>query len=111
VLHRLASVPPSKFREQVQEWREDLLQQMERRREQFPNVELFPPGKIVQLIHTGNEVTGLFLTKKPKKLYSPRWADTLDFREIRLASHMLDDHSSKNVLAGLEQVAKDFGIS
>ena len=42
--------------------------------------------------------------------YAPCWADTSNFREIRMSNHFLNDHEPAMVLRALETMAEDFGL-
>jgi len=115
LLHRKGSIPPSKFVEQLDEFRSHLAK---RKSEQtLLSIPLYPPGKIVQLVHTGEDTpSGCFSrcsaeVLQERVLYAARWAQREDFGEVIISSHFMDDHSSPNVLNELERVAELFDLT
>jgi sn1-specific diacylglycerol lipase len=114
LLHRQDSIPPSKFKEQLDEF-------LERREEVIAlrdvrTVPLYPPGKLVQLVKTADDTppTGCCSSAAVEVQDTPymaRWAHVEDLSEIILSSHFLDDHSTVNVLREIERTAGVFGLS
>ena len=104
LMYKEDQVPESEF---VQEWKKyrQLYDEQKLSRGQSLTIELYVPGKIV---HLSSATT----TTKPRKQHSyrARWANRLDFREIRISSHFLDDHLPMAVLRGLEGEAARFGL-
>lgn len=114
LLHRQDSIPPSKFKEHLDEF-------LERREEVIAlrdvrTVPLYPPGKLLQLVKTTADDTpptgccssAAAVQDTP---YMARWAHVQDLSEIILSSHFLDDHSTVNVLREIERTAGVFGLS
>jgi sn1-specific diacylglycerol lipase len=84
----------------------------------YRDVKLFPPGKIVHLVKTG-EVTSCIhsmakcltcCTSNVGSEYTPVWADNADFNEILVSPTMGFDHFPNRVCLELEKVANHFGI-
>jgi len=115
LLHREESIPPSNFKEQLNEFRERLEEAKSNR--YLRNIPLYPPGKIVQLVKTADDepragcCCSSTATEQQDVPYAARWAQAHDFKEIIISSHFLDDHSSTNVLRELERTAEVFGLS
>lgn len=116
LLHREDSIPPSKFKEQLDEFRERRVEAMTLR--DVRTIPLYPPGNIVQLVKTADDElpTGCCFSSSSAVVehvspYAARWAHVEDFTEILISSHFLDDHSSPNVLRELERTAEVFGLS
>jgi hypothetical protein len=118
LLHRQNSIPSSKFKEQLEKFREQ--REEARTIRDVRSISLCPPGKIVQLVKTSADeppagccnfraaAAGSDVQSAP---YAARWAYVTDFAEIIISSHFLDDHSSPNVLRELEGMAEVFGLS
>ena len=115
LLHRQDSIPPSKFQEQLDKFREKRDEAMTRR--QVRSIPLCPPGKIVQLVKTSDDAppagccSASSTAEVDESLYAARWAHVDDFTEIIISPHFLDDHSSPNVLRELERTAQVFDLS
>lgn len=114
LLHREDSIPPSKFKEQLDVFREQRDEAMTLR--DVRSIPLYPPGKIVQLVKTADDkppagCCSSSAVEEQDTPYAARWAHVEDFSEIIISSHFLDDHSSSNVLRELERTAEVFGLS
>lgn len=114
LIYKEGEIPDSEF---VREWKEyrALYDQQKLSRGLCVEIELFIPGKIVHLFNSKAPVQPppsdpSLLGSKPKKQYQARWANRLDFREIRISSHFMDDHLPLAVLHGLEGAAERFGL-
>ena len=115
LLHREDSIPPSRFKEQLDEFYERR-QEAESVRGIIRAVPLYPPGKIVHLMKATDDVPkagccSSSAIEEQDSPYAARWAHGDDFTEIIISSHFLDDHSSPNVLSELERIAAIFGLS
>jgi sn1-specific diacylglycerol lipase len=111
ILHSRESIPPSKFSEQLVEFHAH----NEKKKEESPmlDVPLYPPGKIVHLVKTG-EKRGCLLSCKTDghdNPYTATWVEASDLSEVIISSHLLDDHHPLNVLKELERIADAFGLS
>ena len=121
--------PDSDF---LHKWREYRERYDERKLERGSiAVELFPPGRLIHLIpdasnpssnasirpnddiqpNSSSAATMCCCAGKPAtRTYVSRWANRLDFREIRLSSHIVDDHMPHEVLMALQAEAERFGL-
>lgn len=116
LLHREDSVPPSKFKQQLDVFRAARDEAITLR--DIRTIPLYPPGKIVQLVKTAASEppagccgSTSASEEQQSSHYAARWADVQDLTEIIISSHFLDDHSSPNVLRELERTAEVFGLS
>lgn len=116
LLHREDSVPPSKFKQQLDVFRAARDEAITLR--DIRTIPLYPPGKIVQLVKTAASEppagccgSTSASEEQQSSHYAARWADVEDLTEIIISSHFLDDHSSPNVLRELERTAEVFGLS
>jgi sn1-specific diacylglycerol lipase len=81
-------------------------------------VKLFPPGRMVHLVKTGEERScfhGLAkcltcCTTNSGFEYTPMWVDNDDFNEIIVSPTMGADHFPNRVACMLERVASDFNL-
>jgi sn1-specific diacylglycerol lipase len=81
-------------------------------------VKLFPPGRMVHLVKTGEERSCLHgvakcltcCTTNAGFEYTPMWVDNDDFNEIIVSPTMGTDHFPNRVSLMLERVAKDFNL-
>lgn len=115
LMYKEDEVPESDF---VREWRKyrKLYDEQKLARGLGTEIELFVPGRVVHLfqnkpqskadLKTGNKSSSANRTRH----YRARWANRLDFREIHISSHFLDDHLPLAVLQGLEGEAEHFGL-
>lgn len=137
LLYQQDCIPPSEYYEQLKEFhqhQESLRQKREKR-----NVRLFPPGEIVHLVKTTEQVHVVepsdccCLNQRAARSdadadaatdgggnqteiswsfdYAARWAHRSDLAEIVISSHMLSDHSAPNMLTELLKTADLFGLS
>lgn len=110
-------VPASSFREQLERFKTI---QNERRssRGMIRDVKLFPPGKIVHLVKTGERRVFLhgvakWLTCFTTNLgfqYRPVWIGNDELNEIVVSSTMGTNHFPNRIRFMLEQVAEDYGL-
>jgi Lipase (class 3) len=109
VLYSELETPESEFREQWQKFHE--LYQDRKKQRNFPDIELFPPGKLVHVVKTSvatpkSCMQGLCrrtgLPAPNEEEYVSRWATRLDFREIRLSGTCLPDHDGGPLLERFE---------
>ena len=113
LMYKEDEVPESEF---VLEWRKyrQLYDQQKLARGLRIEIELFVPGKIVHLFQNKPHYPANQKASKRAgsnmRQYRARWANRLDFREIRICSHFLDDHMPMSVLQGLEGEAERFGL-
>ena len=113
LMYKEDEVPESEF---VLEWRKyrQLYDQQKLARGLCIEIELFVPGRIVHLFQNNPQYPankkGSKDASSNKRKYRARWANRLDFREIRISSHFLDDHMPMSVLQGLEGEAERFGL-
>jgi sn1-specific diacylglycerol lipase len=110
LLHRQESIPPSTFYEQLADFRSHSEKRKSERA--MLDIPLFPPGKIVHLVKTG-ETSSCPLSCKTghDNPYTARWVEASDLGEVIISSHLLDDHHPLHVLNELEQIAATFGLS
>jgi len=94
-------VPDNEFQQQYCEYRRQYDERKKGRGKSI-EIEMFVPGKIVHLVHSG--------ITDAKKEYTSRWANRLDFREIRISTHFLDDHNPHSVMRSIETEAQKFGL-
>jgi hypothetical protein len=111
ILHTRESIPPSKFSEQLAEFRTH----NEKKKEESPmlDISLYPPGKIVHLVKTGEKPSCLLSCKTDghDNPYTATWVEASDLSEVIISSHLLNDHHPLNVLNELERIADAFGLS
>lgn len=112
LLYAEDQIPDSDFMEQFRKYHELYKQRKEARN--MPDIQLFPPGKIVHFVRTAlheeQSCLGKLIGKKAKG-YIPRWADKFDFSEIILSSSILTDHDPGHFLKVLEDEAEKLGLS
>jgi sn1-specific diacylglycerol lipase len=111
ILHARESIPASKFSEQLAEFRAH----NKKKKEESPmlDVPLYPPGKIVHLVKTGEKRSCLLSCKTDghDNPYTASWVAASDLSEVIISSHLLNDHDPLNVLNELERIADTFGLS
>jgi sn1-specific diacylglycerol lipase len=114
-------IKPSKFAEQLEKFHSFQAELKSKHKSTY--VDLFPPGKIIQMFRTlglaSNSTTACIpccRDPEPDGLpsedvpYTARWAERTDFRRIILSSHLLSDHGTSNVKAQLHDLAHRFGL-
>lgn len=123
MLYEESETPRSKFTDTWKEYRHLYDAKKMERGTTTMTVELFPPGKFIQLFptdgmhedHMEGSNTGKACPCRcggsDKRPFSARWANRHDFREIRISSHFVDDHIPINVLTRLEDEAERFGLA
>ena len=116
LLHRQNSTPPSDFKKQLDKFHERLHEAKGDR--YVRSTQLFPPGRIVQLVKTAEEepqsaccCSRPTVDEDQNTPYAARWAQAHDFKEILISPHFLNDHSTVNVMRELERTAEVFGLS
>lgn len=118
ILHPRDHVPEdSDFYKQLEKFRAIQKQRKESRGD-YRDIKLFPPGKIVHLIKTGERSSCrdslakcvTCCTSNSGYEYTPVWADNSDFNEIVVSPTMAFDHFPNRVCHELERVAESFGI-
>ena len=116
VLYSELETPDSELKTQWHTFNE--LYQNRKEERDFPDVELFPPGKLVHIINTSTHATKSLYSgwcqgtcRSTDDQYVSRWATRLDFREIRIsAPDMAFDHDSMTYLQRFEHEAQRFGL-
>jgi sn1-specific diacylglycerol lipase len=81
-------------------------------------VKLYPPGKIIHLVKTGEQracIHGIAkcltcCTTNVGFVYTPVWINNDDLDEIVVNPHMGTDHFPNRIASVLENVAKEFGL-
>jgi len=112
-----ADIPASEFWEKVAEF-EDV--QAKKKRENGPDICLYPIGKIIHLYRTSEDRRGfpalsslgfpsLFFPRKPDN-YVAKLAEVDDLQEIIVSSTALADHQPYYVCQELERFAQSFGL-
>lgn len=117
ILYEFDQVPDSEYQRQLTLFQE-VQEERKRRRGAARSIKLYPPGRIIHLVKTGEKrtcVSGIAKcltcwTTNHGAHYYPVWIenDTLD--EIVVSPTMGVDHFPNRVQATVESVAKDFGI-
>ena len=80
-------------------------------------IKMYPPGKIIHLLKTGNKQScceKFCNTKSYNKIeshYTPYWADIDHFNEIVISPSMWTDHFPSKVCIELEKIALQYGAS
>ena len=106
-------ISETKFHNNLVKFQNDCLERKHTR--DFRELELWPPGKIVHLTKAEKSkkrlcTLGCLSCSTKEVTYAPCWADTSNFREIRMSNHFLNDHEPAMVLRALETMAEDFGL-
>lgn len=117
LLHEEDSIPDTEYKQQLERFRAI---QMERRssRGMRRSVKLYPPGKMIHLVKTGERKSCIHgmakcLTCCTTNIgfeYTPIWVKNDDFPEIVVTPTMGSDHFPNRIQAMLERVAEDFGL-
>jgi Lipase (class 3) len=117
ILYHPDQVPDSDYRQQLERFKAI---QSERRaaRGSVRAVALYPPGKMVHLVKTGERsscIRGVAkcltcFTTNAGFEYIPVWINNDDLNEIVIKPTMGADHFPNRIRSMLEQVAKDFGL-
>lgn len=110
ILHSEENAPDSDFKRSWQKY-EQLYENRKQTRD-FPDVSLYPPGRIIQFFKTSEDEPKSCLLSfgSSEDDYVARWAVRDDFRDIRISSTFLDDHDAKKVLETLEAEASRLGL-
>lgn len=107
----------SDFANQMEKFKR-IQQQRKEMRGEYRDIKLFPPGKIVHLVKTGERSSCTdsmakcitCCTSNAGNEYTPVWANNDDFNEILVSPTMAFDHFPSRVCLELERVADSFGI-
>lgn len=107
VLHE--QIPDSPFYQRVQAFREHQQELSDRRSDE----KLYLPGQKVVYMVPQQQDPHSFLEKhllrqKPRKRYTPAWADAEHFREIQVVRTVMNDHDPQNMSNILNQLAESF---
>ncbi len=119
ILHPSDSIPQdTDFAKQLEKFR--IIQEKRKEsRGKNRDIKLFPPGKIVHLVKTGERSSFTdslakcmtCCTSNAGYKYTPVWADNADFNEIVVSPTMGFDHFPNRVCVELERVAAEsFGV-
>lgn len=117
LLYDESSVPDSHYQRQLSRF----LQVQEERRESRGHareVDLYPPGRMVHVVKTGEQRTCAHNIAKcltcgasnAGSSYTPVWIENDDLAEIVVSPTMGTDHFPNRIRAMLEAVAADYGI-
>merc|ERR1712150_6560 len=117
LLHEPDEVPDSPYGQQLEQFKRI---QHERResRGSVRSIKMFPPGKIIHLVKTGEKKTcchGLAMcvtccTSNAGSEYTPVWAGNDDFNEITVSPTMGTDHFPTRICPEIEGIANEYGI-
>ena len=117
VLFDPEEVPETEYQQQLLRFKEI---QTERRRHRGTtrSIQLYPPGRILHLIKTGEKrscTAGLAkivtcCTTNIGSTYIPVWVDNDDLNEIVVGPRMGTDHFPNRIRAILDEVATNFGL-
>ena len=103
-------IPDTEFKQQWETYHE-LYQEQRRVQRDFPDVELFPPGRLLHVVKTAEETPKSLLLRLFRRTciagpneerYVSRWATRLDFREIRISPNCMGDHDGQLLLERLQ---------
>jgi len=118
ILYPQESIPQeSNFHRQLEKF-QVIQRQRKEQRGDYRDIKLFPPGKIIHLVKTGERSSCAHsmakcitcCTTNAGNEYTPVWADNADFNEIVVSPTMAFDHFPNRVCLELERVAESFGI-
>ena len=112
-LHNVDMIPATKFHNNLVKFQNEFSERNHTR--DFRELELWLPGKIVHLTKAEKSkkwlcTLGCLAYSTNEVTYAPCWADTHNFREIRMSNHLFNDHEPAVVLRALETMAGKFGI-
>jgi sn1-specific diacylglycerol lipase len=117
ILYPPEHVPDSEYRQQLERFKAI---QTERRaaRGSVRSVALFPPGKMVHVVKTGERRSCMrgvakcmtCFTTNAGFEYIPVWINNDDLNEIVIKPTMGTDHFPNRIRSMLEQVTRDFGL-
>lgn len=109
VLYDEHEIPDSEFKQQWEKYHQ--LYEERKIQRDFPDIQLFPPGRLLHIVKTSTEApksllrrllrrTGLPVVNQER--YVSRWATRLDFSEIRISRNCMWDHDGVPLLERLE---------
>jgi sn1-specific diacylglycerol lipase len=109
--------PPTRYQRQLHEFQR-IQQERKTSRGNSRQIKLYPPGKMIHLVKTGEEsgcCTGLAkcatcCTSNVGFSYTPVWIGNDDLDEIVVSPTMGTDHFVNRICNELEGVARDFGV-
>jgi sn1-specific diacylglycerol lipase len=117
ILFNPDEVPETEYQQQLRRFREI---QIERRRHRGTtrSIQLYPPGRILHLVKTGEKrscTAGLAkvitcCTTNIGSSYVPIWVDNDDLNEIVVGPRMGTDHFPNRIRSILDEIAADVGI-
>ena len=106
-------IPDTEFKEQWEKYHE--LYQGRKSQRDFPDIDLFPPGRLLHVVKTTEETPTSLLFRLFRRTglpapneegYVSRWATRLDFREIRISQNCMWDHDGVPLIERMELEAK-----
>jgi hypothetical protein len=118
ILYEKEMVKDSAFKQQLDKFLQFQIELKEKNKSTY--IQLFPPGRIIQLFRTEDgkgSLHNLLPTKVTKhspkgtEQYTARWAERSDLQSVNLSSHLLSDHDPIKVKNKLEDLASRFGLS
>jgi len=117
LLHEPEDVPDSAYVQQLEQFKR-IQQERRERRGSLRSIKLFPPGKLVHLVKTGEKKTcchGLAkcvtcCTSNAGSEYTPVWAGNDDFNEITVSPTMGTDHFPTRFCPEIEGIASAYGV-
>jgi hypothetical protein len=107
----------SEYQQQLNQFRQ-IQSELKLRRGELRQIKMFPPGKLVHVIKTGEKASCMHAVAKCLTCcttnlgseYTPVWVNNDDFNEIVISSTMGTDHFPNRICAEIEGVAHEYGI-
>jgi sn1-specific diacylglycerol lipase len=117
MLHDRNDVPDSEYQRQLREF--NAFQEERRTSRLFRSVKLFPPGRVVHLMKTGEKRSCCHSVMKCITCcmsnagfeYTPVWIKNDDLNEIVVSATMGTDHFPNRICTELERLAKIFDLN
>lgn len=121
ILYEEDEVPDSEFQRQLEKFFgfQDELKQKSETAGDYRYIDLFPPGKIIQLFRARNQRRSAFSrflsvssrqrthdAMKNDTIYVARWIQRTDLQQIILSTHMMNDHEPGNMKRKIQEVAE-----
>jgi sn1-specific diacylglycerol lipase len=109
VLYDEHEIPDSVFKQQWEKYHQ--LYEERKIQRDFPDIQLFPPGRLLHIVKVSSEEPKSLLWRlfrRPclhlvnEERYVSRWATRLDFSEIRISPNCMWDHDGVPLLERLE---------
>jgi hypothetical protein len=118
ILYEPNEIPDTPYWQQLQRFKE-IQEERRRVRGARRNVKMYPCGKMVHLVKTGEKKYCMqslvkcltCFTTNAGFQYNPIWAGNDDFDEIVVSPTMGHDHYINRIRSMMEKTAGDFGIS